>query len=74
MPNATTYTNAQILDLLSPIIGLTYSEKLQQLIENITRRPVRALTQDSEMTLDMRSDRINLFLDNAHNITRIAFF
>lgn len=59
---------------MSPIIGLTYSEKLQQLIENITRRPVRALTQDSEMTLDMRSDRINLFLDNAHNITRIAFF
>ncbi|MHC8323269.1 hypothetical protein ACYZT4_21725 [Pseudomonas sp. GB2N2] len=72
MPNATTYTDDQALELISSVIGSPYSEALRQQVEDTTGRPTRPWGH-YVATYDSRAERINLVVDEKDNVTAIYF-
>ncbi|UQS13349.1 hypothetical protein [Pseudomonas sp. HS6] len=72
MPNITTYTDAQVLELINSVIGSTYSEELRQQVEQTTGRPTRPWG-NYVATYDSRAERINLNVNADERIISIYF-
>ncbi|MGG7675368.1 hypothetical protein [Pseudomonas sp. WC2] len=72
MPNTTTYTDAQVLDLINSVIGAQYSEALRQQVEDTTGRPTRPWG-NYVGTYDARAERINLNVNADDRIISIYF-
>ena len=72
MPNATTYTDAQVLELIGSVVGSPYSEALRQQVEDTTGRPTRPWGH-YVATYDSRAERINLVVDDNEVITTLYF-
>ncbi|WP_419712574.1 hypothetical protein [Pseudomonas sp. NFX224] len=72
MPNATTYTDEQVLDLIGAIVGLPYSEELRQQVEDTTGRPTRPWG-NYVATYDSRAERVNLNVNEKDIIISIYF-
>lgn len=72
MANATTYTDAQVLDLINSVIGTQYSEALRQQVEDTTGRPTRPWG-NYVATYDSRAERINLNVNTDDRIISIYF-
>ena len=72
MPNATTYTDKQVLDLINSIVGSPYSEELRQQVEDTTGRPTRPWG-NYVATYDSRAERINLNVNEKDIIISIYF-
>lgn len=72
MPNATTYTDDQVLELIKSVVGSPYSEELRKQVEDTTGRPTRPWG-NYVATYDSRSERINLNVDEHDIIISIYF-
>ena len=72
MPNATTYTDEQVLELIKSVVGSPYSEALRQQVEDTTGRPTRPWG-NYVGTYDSRAERINLNVNENDIIISIYF-
>jgi hypothetical protein len=72
MPDATTYTDEQVLELIKSVVGSPYSEELRKQVEDTTGRPTRPWGH-YVATYDSRAERINLVADDNDVIRSIYF-
>ncbi|MGE8068885.1 hypothetical protein [Pseudomonas sp. NPDC089569] len=72
MPDITTYTDEQVLELIKSVVGSPYSEELRKEVEDTTGRPTRPWG-NYVGTYDARAERINLNA-NEHDIIISIYF
>lgn len=68
-----TCTDEEVMEMITPYIGTTYTEVILKAITRATLRPVRQISPHSAVTMDMRRERINLVLDENDVILSIRF-
>jgi hypothetical protein len=68
-----TYTDEEVMEMITPYIGTTYTQVVLKAIARASLRPVRQISPHSAGTMDMRRERINLVLDENDVILSIRF-
>lgn len=68
------YTDNEIVEMISDVIGLPYTEALRECVEARTLRIVRPGGPGHITTKDLRPERINLIVDDLQVIVDIKFY
>ena len=67
------YTENEIIEMISDVIGQQYTEELRSDVEARTVRPTRGFGAGHVGTMDLRPERINLVVDDEQVIVKIHF-
>lgn len=67
------FTQQEIVDMITPFIGETYSEEVLETVKAKTLRPARPFGAGFMSTMDYRHDRINLVVDDHKVIQGVHF-
>lgn len=67
------FTQQEIVDMITPFVGETFTTEIVEAIKAKTLRPVRPFGTGFISTMDYRHDRINLVVDD-HKVIRGVHF
>lgn len=68
-----TYTDEEVMEMITPYIGTLCTDVIQGAIERATLRPVRVPRPGFAYTMEVRKERLKLKLDEDGVIRKISF-